>query len=116
MNTNWDNPREPLFSSLAVDPELGELVSLFVLEMPDRITAIRQQVQERDWEGLRRSAHQLKGAAGSYGFERISPSASRLEYALRDELTEETVLRAAEELIDLCRRARGGVPEEVESR
>jgi hypothetical protein len=111
MITNLDYEKPPLFSCLAVDPELGELVSLFVSEMPDRITAMQQQLQQRDWEGLRRSAHQLKGAAGSYGFEEISPSAARLEFALRDGEAEETVHRAVEELIAFCRRARAGTPE-----
>jgi histidine phosphotransfer protein HptB len=112
MNTTPDYGQKPLYSALAVDPELGELVTLFVSEMTGRVALIEQQVQERNWEGLRQSAHQLKGAAGSYGFEEISPSAARLENALRDEEPEETVRCAVEELIDLCRRARAGAPEE----
>jgi HPt (histidine-containing phosphotransfer) domain-containing protein len=111
MKMTPDCESGPLFSTLAVDPELGELVALFVSEMTGRVAAMQQQFQQQDWQGLRQSAHQLKGAAGSYGFEEISPSAARLENALRDKEPEETVRSAVEELIDLCHRARSGTPE-----
>ncbi|MBN2580485.1 MAG: Hpt domain-containing protein [Pirellulales bacterium] len=111
--TMTPNCEKGLFYSglAAVDPELGEIVAEFVAEMPDRISAMQRQLEDRNWQALRQSAHQLKGAAGSYGFERVSPAAAQLENALRDEKPEETVRCAVEELIDLCRRMRAGTPE-----
>ncbi len=104
MNTEF------LHSSLAADPDLGELVDLFVAEMPNRINAMETQAESGDWEQVRRTAHQMKGSAGSYGFDVITPSAARLEHIAGDGCQEEEVRLALDELLDLCRRLRAGTP------
>ncbi|HEY4761100.1 MAG TPA: Hpt domain-containing protein [Thermoguttaceae bacterium] len=101
---------EPLYSTLGGDPDLGDLVSLFVDEMADRVANIVDLLDMRDWEGLRRAAHQIKGAAGSYGFDAISPCAGKLEFAIRDDEPEEYIRLAVEELVAMCNRARAGTP------
>ncbi len=101
---------EPLHSSLAGDPELAEIVEMFVEEMPSRVSALLDQLDTSDWEGLRRTAHQLKGAAGSYGFAPISPCAARLEDALADGEPEERIRNAVDALTRMCNRARAGTP------
>jgi len=100
-----------LYSDLATDPDLGELVGLFVDEMPERVGNIQRLLEARDWEELRRAAHQLKGAAGSYGFGPIGPRAAAVEDAVRSQVSEEEIRRMAEELCEICKRARAGVPE-----
>jgi len=100
---------ELLYSNLAVDPDLGTLVEMFVDEMPNRIATMLEQMSTSEWDKLRRTAHQIKGAAGSYGFDPITPHAMRLEYAIRDGEPEERIHEALDELIDVCRRARAGV-------
>ncbi len=102
---------EPLYSSLGADPDLAEIVGLFVDEMPARVSALQDLLQAADWESLRRTAHQLKGAAGSYGFGPISPAAAVLETALRENAPEDEIRKSVDELVDLCSRARGGAPE-----
>jgi HPt (histidine-containing phosphotransfer) domain-containing protein len=99
-----------LFSRLGGDPDLSELVEMFVDEMPNRTAALREQFNGGDLEGLRRLAHQLKGAAGSYGFDSITPAAARLEAAIRDEESVAHVRAALDELLDLCNRVRAGTP------
>jgi HPt (histidine-containing phosphotransfer) domain-containing protein len=105
MNANY------VYSSLANDPDYEDLIELFVEEMPDRINAMETQAQSRDWSQLTRTAHQLKGAAGSYGFDTITPYAERLEKAAKDPQPEESILAALGELLDLCRRMRAGSSE-----
>jgi PAS domain S-box-containing protein len=100
-----------LYSSLAADPDLGELVDLFVQELPERISALETHAANRNWEQLARTAHQLKGAAGSYGFHEMTPCAAALEAAAQDAQPEEQILVALHGLLDLCRRARAGTPE-----
>src|SRR5574340_851014 len=85
---------DPLYSRLGGDADLGEIVAMYVDEMPGRVAALLDRLQSGDWEGLRRLAHQIKGAAGSYGFDTITPCAERLENALRQQQPEEQV-RAA---------------------
>ncbi len=99
-----------VYSSLAADPDLGELVDLFVQEMPGRISALETQARSGDWQQLGRTAHQIKGAAGSYGFHVITPYAVRLESAARNGSPEEKILSSLDELLYLCRRMRSGVP------
>jgi len=109
------NPNSPnaasLFSPLASDPDLSELVEMYVEEMPERIATIQNLLDASDWESLRRFAHQVKGAAGSYGFDPISPVAGTVEDSIREGAPEEAVRRAVEELLDMCARARAGMPE-----
>ncbi len=104
------NEISPLYSSLGGDPDLGELVVMFVDEMPDRISVIQQALSDNDNESLQRAAHQLKGAAGSYGFNQLTPVAATLEYSVRDGEAEDQVLKAVEDLVGLCQRVRAGEP------
>jgi HPt (histidine-containing phosphotransfer) domain-containing protein len=93
-----------IHSSLASDPQLGELVEQFVAEMPSRVAWLQRHHDSGDWEALRRAAHQMKGAAGSYGFDRLTPHALRLEMLLAAGASQEDVTAAFQELIANCRR------------
>lgn len=101
----------PIYSTLGSDPDFGELVELFVEEMPERVALLLDQLAWGDWEHLSRSAHQLKGSAGGYGFALIGPAAAKVEEAVRDARPDEQVRKAVEELVDLCLRARAGAPD-----
>ena len=101
---------EFIYSDLAVDPDLAELVDVFVNEVPDRVARMQKLAAGHDWEGLRRLAHQLRGAAGSYGFGDVTPFAARLESNLKDAQPEDIVLSNLCELIEICGRLRGGMP------
>ena len=102
--------KEPIYSALGGDPDLSEIVVMFVDEMPGRIATIEESLATADWEQLRRAAHQLKGAAGSYGFAPSSPCAAKVGDALRSGKPQEQIRATVEELIDLCRRVRAGAP------
>lgn len=97
-----------VYSSLAVDPDLGELVELFVGEMPERIENLARLHEAGGREELRRAVHQMKGAAGSYGFHAITKPAAQLEFSLKTERPEEQIHSELEELLALCRRVRSG--------
>ena len=100
---------ELLYSSLAADPDLGPIVELFVLEMPAKIRVLVEMLDRDDWAQLRILAHQLKGAAGSYGFWPISSAAARLEDTVRRSRPTEEIAGAVDQLVDLCNRATTGV-------
>jgi signal transduction histidine kinase/CheY-like chemotaxis protein len=104
-----------VYSHLAADPDYGELVTLFVQEMPDRINALDAQAKSRNWNQLAETAHQIKGAAGCYGFDEITPCAARLEAAAREAQQEEQILSALDELLTICRRVRSGKPQADET-
>lgn len=97
-----------VFSDFGGEPDLAWLVELFVAEMPERTQRLVDAAEQRDWDGLGRLAHQLKGSAGSYGFHEVTSSARKLEFAARQLGEEAAVCAALNELLDICRRARAG--------
>lgn len=106
--SNRDN--RPLRSDFASDPDMAELVVEFVGELTSRTAAMETAFRDGQVERLRVLAHQLRGAAGGYGFPAISAAAGKLEDQIRA-LPDPAAARAAElagqldELIGLCRRA-----------
>ena len=58
---------------------LRELVGLFLDDAPPRLTAIHDAVDSRDADGLRRSAHALKGSAGNLAALAVFEAARELE-------------------------------------
>jgi histidine phosphotransfer protein HptB len=98
--------RQYIYSHLSSDPDLADIVEMFVQEMPGRAQRLTGQMDAKDWDGLQHTVHQLKGAAGSYGFEPVSRAAAKAESAVRNAEPEEQVRATLEELLDLCGRVR----------
>ncbi len=94
----------PLISELAGDPDLGELVHVFVDGLPDRLAAFQQHMAEGDLAALAEIAHQLKGTAGSFGFPVITEQAKRVEQSAKAADDLKAIRRSVEELIALCQR------------
>jgi HPt (histidine-containing phosphotransfer) domain-containing protein len=108
--TDSDRTIAPLVSTYADDPDLAEIVEMFVDEMPERIDLLLRAYRAGHWDDLHRLAHQLKGAAGSYGFAPITPRAARLETAVRNEHTAAEIRHALDELVALCQCVRRDSP------
>ncbi|MEX2187936.1 MAG: Hpt domain-containing protein [Pirellulales bacterium] len=98
----------PIFSTLGGDSDLGDLVETFVAEMPDRVASLEACFAAQDLAELGRTAHQIKGAAGSYGFACITPVAAHVETAAKTQEPEDVVRAALDELVGMCRRLRAG--------
>ena len=107
---------EPLFSVFEHDPEMAEIVALFVAEMPDRIAELRQAVDAGDASAVQTIAHQLKGAGGGYGFEHLGEVAAATEHTLRKlgktlAMSDHGALLAAvSPLLSACGRVRLSMP------
>ncbi|MCE9606913.1 MAG: Hpt domain-containing protein [Planctomycetia bacterium] len=104
-------PNTPLYSALGSDPDFADLVDLYVDEMPERIVQLQALFAAEKWDELRRSAHQIKGAAGSYGFPQLTPIAGRLEHALSTAQPEAEIQANLEKLLALCAAVRAGAPD-----
>ena len=98
----------PIYSSLAADPMMAELVEMYVDETAEKISALEAAFASSDRDKLRSVAHQMKGAAGSYGFDQVTAGAAVLETAVRNDQPAEAVQAHLDELIALCRRIRSG--------
>ena len=77
-----------LYSDFADDPDMAELIDLFLDDLPNRVTSLRAALAAGDMAGLRRFAHQLKGAAGGYGYPTLGEAAAALEHAAAGGLRE----------------------------
>ena len=103
---------EELASELAGDEDMAEILASFVGELPARVSKLRASLDGGDRDALRRLAHQLKGAAGGYGFPRITEAAGKVEAAIDaspDNTLDITALRPlVDALASLCSRATAG--------
>jgi HPt (histidine-containing phosphotransfer) domain-containing protein len=99
------NDQGVIQSTFRHDPEMVELIELFVAELPERVRSLQEMFATGDLAGVRRLAHQLKGASGGYGFNSIGDRAGELEAALRASAGIDMVRRRIDELTDLCSRA-----------
>ena len=81
-----------------------ELMEFFVDEMGERTAQLDAAFHAHDADTLRDLAHQLKGAAGGYGFQVISDAASKVELPLKEGAEIQAVQGELDELISLCNR------------
>jgi len=99
------NESSRIHSALADDEMMVELVSTFVAEIPNRLEVVQRSFDEGDLELLNRTAHQLKGALGSYGFRELTEPARRLEISSRETPDDsEAIQRDIDELRKQCAR------------
>jgi|GEM_PF-4258693 len=92
-----------IYSSLATDPNLGALVELYVAEMSERTAELVDLIEDRNWSRLHAAARHVKGSSCSYGFDRVTDVASRLEEKLKSDCSEDVIERHAMELVRTCR-------------
>ncbi|MEE9405496.1 MAG: ATP-binding protein [Algisphaera sp.] len=97
----------PLVSRYATDPVLAELIDEFVAVLPARIDELVQAHRTADMDTLRSRIHQLKGSAGTHGFDPISAAARRLEDDLKANADADAVSNALDAVQQLCKRVAG---------
>ena len=103
---NPNSPHRPLRSDFEDDPDLKDLVGMYVDDLDQRMEAVKAAFETADEDQLRRLAHQIKGSAGGYGFGPIGDVAAELEYELlREEADISQVQERVEDLASICRAA-----------
>ncbi len=96
----------PLRSQYADDPEMKHIVGVFVEDLQRRMDAMGKALAEDDIEALRVLSHQLRGAAGGYGFPTIGEHAGVIEdQILAEEVAFSNLVDLIEDLIRLCNLA-----------
>src|SRR5262245_20796355 len=96
----------PCYSALSGDPEMTELLAQFVSELPLRLAEIRQAAQGHNLPEVRRLAHQLRGAGGSYGFPLLTTAAARVEDIAREQTSIKELRGALDQLTAIVERLR----------
>ncbi|MBB3232808.1 ATP-binding protein [Halomonas stenophila] len=100
-----------IYSSYSDDPDMADLVHQFVERLPIHVQDIRTAADIGELDRLRRLAHQLKGAAGGYGFQPVSRAAAKLETKVREADQASEVTEAVSQLVRVCRRVTHAGPE-----
>ena len=119
--TDAGEARQAIEPELADDPHLAGLIDEFVAGLADRVGAIRGALAHGDLARVQRLSHQLRGAAGSYGYAALTDLARRVEQAAKGGDTEGARL-ALKELADLAqaviraRRPRGRLDQQLHGR
>jgi PAS domain S-box-containing protein len=90
--------------ALLSKPGMSKLVAKFLSKLDDRVNCIRAAAEAHDQGQLKLLAHQLKGAAGGYGFPGISQVAGALEHTALDDV--ESLRTAIASLTELCHEAK----------
>ena len=67
------------------DPDMTQILQGFVGRLADQLDAMRQALGGGRHEELRRLAHQLKGAGGSYGYPSLTEACKALEDSAKSE-------------------------------
>lgn len=85
----------PIRSAYADDPDYRELIEVFLDAAPERARELRVAFDSGSLDHVLLKAHQLKGAAGGFGFQGLTELAAALERACRGGAREqiEAVLR-----------------------
>jgi PAS domain S-box-containing protein len=98
---------EAIPSAFRHDPDMVGAIAEFVGHLPQRLAQMRQAAGAGLWDLLRRLAHQLKGAGGSYGYACLTDAARELESHANQGDVEGAVL-ALNNLARLCERIQAG--------
>jgi PAS domain S-box-containing protein len=109
--TSPEGPPPSLISELAEEADLADLVGEFVEGLPARVDALEAAMVRNDLAVIARLAHQLKGAAGSYGFPTITTAANAVEENAKAHVCVDALRRQLEVLASLCRRAGADRPQ-----
>jgi HPt (histidine-containing phosphotransfer) domain-containing protein len=63
---------------------MGELIDIFLEDMPRQLEALRAAVQSNDAAAAAATAHRLKGASGNMGADSLSALCHNVEISSRD--------------------------------
>ncbi len=96
-----------LRSSLAGNEKLRSVLDRFVARLPERVREMQDMVRDHEMDNLARVVHQMKGAAGGYGFPEITAAASRAEQSIKRSDDVESICEQIDELVGLIRRVDG---------
>jgi len=100
-----EGPGEPLVSTFADDPDIRELINMFVENLQAQSKKIVQALDNNSLDMIGRITHQLAGSAGGYGFPTVTTAAKTVETNINANADMPTLTGSIIELLRLCNRA-----------
>jgi PAS domain S-box-containing protein len=99
---NMTGSNDSILSKLMAKPATAKLVEKFLAGLGQRVTALHEALDAHDLPQLKILAHQLKGAAGGYGFPSLTEAAKNLEQAAANNADPKDLNQAFRAISDLC--------------
>lgn len=65
-----------------------EIIDIFIKEYPERISKLKKNIDQKDFEALKFNAHSLKGVVANFVVTEPYELAKQLEYKGRDKISE----------------------------
>jgi signal transduction histidine kinase/DNA-binding NarL/FixJ family response regulator/GGDEF domain-containing protein len=96
-----------LKSGLAENEKFRGVLMRFVARLPERIEEMQRLMREENLQQLARAIHQIKGAAGGYGFPDLTTAAGRAEQSIKQAEDLAAIEQQVQELISLIQRVDG---------
>ncbi|MGC4096652.1 MAG: response regulator [Nitrospira sp.] len=85
--------------TVIVDASFEPLIPKFLANRKKEVAAMQDALAKQDFETVRNIAHGMKGAGGSYGFDRVTEIAAVIEQAAK--MTDASVIQRDLPLLDL---------------
>ncbi|HEX8522906.1 MAG TPA: ATP-binding protein [Tepidisphaeraceae bacterium] len=99
---NMAGTSDSILSKLMAKPTTAKLVEKFLAGLGQRVSALHDALQSQNLAQLKVLAHQLKGAAGGYGFPSLTEAARNLEQAAAGNADPKVLKQAFRAVSDLC--------------
>jgi HPt (histidine-containing phosphotransfer) domain-containing protein len=109
LSTTASESLEPLRSPYQDDPEFRGLLREFVRALPERTAELRAAMGSADLARIIKLAHQLKGAAGLYGYPPLADAVRQLEDAALVGFDASRLRQLLREVERQCRRCECGL-------
>lgn len=68
---------------VCIDASFEPLIPKFMVNRKKEVVAMQDALASQDFETIRQISHGMKGAGGSYGFDRVSEMAAVIEQAAK---------------------------------
>ncbi len=94
-------------SAYANMAKMQNILGEFIEDLPKRTAELQESLRQNKLDQVRRTAHQLRGCGGGYGFGVLSERATDVEQAVKDQQSLEQISQQVENLVEYMRRIEG---------